>query len=311
MSMIGRVFFGAILVIVLLAIWLVGSPPAISIFWERADVTIMRHDTREVHDGWGNVVRTDPIVEIASGRVIRTPIRLLVENAVDGRDAVVDAWPVGATVSARLAPRGNTAYPAAWRPFLLFPAIAFTLFAAFIGFFSFRPFFERRWRSQGGDAVRRNAGFSFRPIAFGFGVVFTAVPLTLVYLFWTFGDPPPYSITWPRHDMRVIASQVRPHQVGNGNIAAYLDVEVGFPDAINNETILLQGITYGWVSIPEARELREARYLPGETVRAMQSPDGAFYVVRWRFSDFLAFIIIPLALITVPVGLFALRLALV
>ena len=79
----------------------------------------------------------------------------------------------------------------------------------------------------------------------------------------------------------------------------------------NNEKILLQGITYGWVPIPEARELREARYLPGETVRAMQSPDGTFYVVRWRFSDFLAFFIIPLALITVPIGLFAMRLALV
>jgi len=311
MNLLGKIFFGAILVIVLLAIWLFGSPPAISMFWERADVTVMRHDTREVYDGWGNVVRTDPIVEIDNGRVIRTPIRLLVKNAVDGRDAVVDAWPVGATVSARLAPGGNVAYPATWRPFLLIPAIAFTIVAAFIGFLFFRPFFERRWRSQGGDAVRSNAGYSFRPIAFGFGVAFTAVPLILLYAMWTFGDPPPHSITWPRHDMRVVDSRVRPHQVGNGNIAAYLDVEVEFPDAINNEKILLQGITYGWVPIPEARELREARYLPGETVRAMQSPDGTFYVVRWRFSDFLAFFIIPLALITVPIGLFAMRLALV
>lgn len=309
MKLFGRVFFGAVALIVFLAVWLFGEPPAISIFWERADVVVSRHETREVYDGLGIVRRTDPIVEVEGGSRRRPPIRLLVEDAVGDRDAAIDRWPVGLTISARISPGGNIAYPAGWRPFLLIPAVALTILFAVLAFIMFRPFFERRWRVQGGEAARKNAGMSFRPIALLFGLAFTGVPLVLAYFFWTFGDPPPYSIAWPRSDMVVASSNVRHHKVGNGTTAAYVDVTVTSPDQPGIRGAPLEGITWGWIPIPEAEDLREARYMPGETVRAMQSPGGTFYVVRWRFADFLALIIIPLGLIMVPIGLFAFRMA--
>jgi hypothetical protein len=309
MKLIVKLFFGIVALIVWLSVWLFGEPPAISLFWDRADVIVTNHETREVNDGWGIVQRTDPIVEVADGSHVRGPIRLLVREAVGDRDASIDRWPVGLTVPARISPGGDIAYPSNWRPFMLVPALALTILFAFLAYAAFRPFLERRWRAQGGDAVRGSAGMSFRPIAFFFGLIFMAVPLVLAFFFWTFGDPPPYSIAWPRSDMVVASSQVRPHQVGNGTMAAYVDVMVTAANQIDNGGVPLQGITWGWIPIPEAQQLREARYLPGDSVRAMQSPDGEFYVVRWRFADFLALLIIPLGLISMPVGLFALRLA--
>lgn len=307
--MIARIGIGAVALIIWLAVWLVGSPPAISIFWDRAEVTVVRHETREVHDGWSIVQRTDPIVEVASGSRKRGLIRLLVREAVGERDQAIGQWPVGLTAAARISPGGSIAYPASWRSPMLIPAVALTAFFALLAFIMFRPFFEKRWRAQGGPAIRRNAGSSFRPFAFGFGVIFTAVPLVLAYFFWNFGDPPPYSIAWPRLDMTVTASNVRLHQVGNGTTAAYVDVQATAPGSLGNRSEELQGITWGWIPIPEAEELRESRYVPGQAVRAMQSPDGTYYVVRWRFADFLALLIIPLGLVMVPVGLFAFRLA--
>lgn len=309
MKLIGRLLLGGIALIIWLAVWLVGEPPAISIFWQKADAIVATHETREVYDGLGIVRRTDPIVEVEGGNGRRGPLRLIVEDAVGDRDAAISRWPVGLTVPVRISPGGNIAYPSGWRPFMLIPAIALTIIFAVLAFVVFKPLNEKRWRAQGGDTVRKNAGMSFRPIAFLFGVAFTGVPLVLAYFFWTFGDPPPYSLAWPRSDMTVTSSTVRHHQVGNGTTAAYLDVMVTSPDQVNNGGVPLEGITWGWIPIPEAEELREARYLPGETVRAMHSPDGKLYVVRWRFADFLALIIIPLGLIMVPVGLFAFRLA--
>ena len=309
MQLIGRVLLGSIALIIWLAVWLVGEPPAISIFWQKADAIVASHETREVYDGLGIVQRTDPIVEVNGGSNQRRPMRLIVENAVGDRDAAIAQWPVGLTVPVRISPGGNIAYPSDWRPFMLMPAIALTILFTALAFVVFRPFHEKRWRAQGGEAVRKNAGISFRPIAFLFGLAFTCIPLVLAYFFWTFGDPPAYSIAWPRSDMTVASSTVRRHQVGNGTIAAYLDVNVTSPDRVDNGGIPLEGITWGWIPIPEAEKLREARYLPGETVRAMQSPDGKLYVVRWRFPDFLALIIIPLGLVMVPIGLFAFRLA--
>lgn len=309
MKLLRRVLFGGIALIIWLAVWLVGEPPAISIFWQKADAIIASHETREVYDGLGIVQRTDPIIEVEGRNGRRGPLRLIVEDAVADRDAAISRWPVGLTVPVRVSPAGNIAYPSGQSPFMLIPALALTIVLAVLAFIVFKPFHETRWRAQGGDTVRRNAGMSFRPIAFLFGIAFTGVPLVLAYSFWTFGDPPPYSIAWPRSDMTVTSSTVRPHQVGNGTTAAYLDVMVTSPDRVDNGGIPLEGITWGWVPIPEAEELREARYMPGETVRVMQSPDGKLYAVRWRFADFLALIIIPLGLIMVPAGLFAFRLA--
>ena len=306
MNLVVRVGIGLIAAIVWIAVWTAGTPPAISVFWERADVTILGHETREVHDGWGVVRRTDPIVEKGPGR---KPVRLLTSDAAGDREAVIARWPVGLTVSARISPGGGVAYPPDRRPVLLIPAVTLTVLLCVVAFIVFRPFFERRWRAQGGDAVRSHAGWSFRPFALLFGLTFTAVPLVLAFFFWTFGDPPPYSVAWPRSDMLVTSSQVRPHRVGNGTTAAYVDVFVTPTDAVDNGGEPLQGITWGWVSIAEAHTLRESRYMPGETVRAMRSPGGDLYVVRWRFADVLALMIIPLGLISVPVGLFAFRLA--
>ncbi|MCI5078573.1 hypothetical protein [Oricola sp.] len=311
MRLVSTLFMGAIALIVLLGLWLTGSPPAISIFWDRAEATVMRHDTRQVDDGWGNDQRTDPIVEVVSGSRVRTPIRLLVRDATEERDTLVSRWPVGLTTAVRIAPDGRIAYPSDWRPFMLVPATVATVVLALIGYVLLRPFFDARWRRQGGPAARKNAGGAFRPFALLFGVIFTGTPLFLAYVFWTFGDPPPYSITWPRHAVTVLAADIRRHQVGNGTVAAYLDVTVDAPDGFADGGVPLLGVTYGWVPIPEAEALRQDRYLPGETVRAMQSPNGDLYVVRWRFPDFLALMIIPLALISVPIGLFAFRLAFV
>lgn len=309
MKLMGQLLFGVIALIILLAVWLIGQPPAISIFWQKADVVVATHETREVYDGLGIVQRTDPIVEIQDGANQHRPLRLIVEDAVGERDAAIAQWPVGLTVSVRMSPGGDIAYPSDRRPFMMIPAIALTILFIVLAYIVFRPFNEKRWRAQGGGALRKNAGLSFRPIAFLFGVAFTGIPLVLAYFFWTFGDPPPYSIAWPRSEMTVASSAVRRHQVGNGTVAAYVDVMVTSPDRVDNGGFPLEGITWGWIPIPEAEELREARYLPGETVRAMQSPDGKLYVVRWRFADFLALMIIPLGLITVPVGLFAFRMA--
>jgi len=308
-QLIGRVLFGGIALIIWLAVWLIGQPPAISMFWERADAIVATHETREVYDGLGIVQRTDPIIEVMGGANQRRPIRLIVEDAVGDRDAAIAQWPVGLTVSVRVSPGGDVAYPSFRRPFMIIPAVALTIILVVLAFIVFRPFHEKRWKAQGGEAARKNAGLSFRPIAFLFGLAFTGIPLVLAYFFWTFGDPPPYSIAWPRSDMTVASSTVRRHQVGNGTVAAYVDVMVTSSDRVDNGGVPLEGITWGWISIPEAEKLRESRYLPGETVRAMQSPDGKLYVVRWRFADFLAIIIIPLGLIMVPIGLFAFRLA--
>lgn len=141
------------------------------------------------------------------------------------------------------------------------------------------------------------------------GLVFTMVPAFLTWMLWTFGDPPPYSIVWPRQQMQVLTSEVRPFRVGNGTIAAHLDVAVVRPGDTASEGVPLLGVHYSSVTVPEATRLQETVYRPGDTVRAMRAPDGDFYVVRWRFPDFLALFVIPLALIMIPVGLFALRLA--
>lgn len=305
-----RFIAGIVALIVVLALWLIGSPPAISTFWERADVTVMRHETRTVHDGWGVVDRTDPIAEVASGNRSRDPVRLLVEEAAGDRGATVSRWPVGLTTKVRLSPDGRVAYPTDRWPFMLIPASLATALLAGLGYVALRPVLLARWRRQDSQSARKNAGLTFRPFAFLFGAIFTGVPLLLAYQFWTIGDPPSYSIAWPRHDVRVLDAQVRRHMVGNGTVAAYLDVTVENPDALGDRGAPLLGVTYGWVPIPEAEALRQAEYVTGETVRAMRSPNGDLYVVRWRFSDFLALVIIPIGLISIPIGLFAFRLAL-
>lgn len=302
-----RSVFTVVALVVLFAIWLTGSPPAISAFWDRAEVTVIRHDMRPIDSVSGLTPRMDPIVEVTSGSPVDRPILLLVRAADAG--ATVERWPLGLTLQARIAPNGSVAYPSDWWPSMLIPAIAMTILFGALAFVMFRPFFEKRWRSQNGPAIRKDAGLSFRPIAFVFGLIFIGVPLLLAYFFWTFGDPPAYSIAWTRLDMQIASSNVRRHQVGNGTVAAYVDVMVLPPDSVDNGGEELRGITWGWISIPDAEELREARYMPGETVRAMVSPAGDYYVVRWRFPDFLALFIIPLALVSVPVGLFAMKLA--
>ena len=73
MQLIGRVLFGGIALIIWLAVWLIGQPPAISMYWERADAIVATHETREVYDGLGIVQRTDPIIEVMGGANQRRP----------------------------------------------------------------------------------------------------------------------------------------------------------------------------------------------------------------------------------------------
>ena len=140
MKLIGRVLFGGIALVIWLAVWLVGQPPAISMFWQRADAIVSTHETREVYDGLGIVQRTDPIVKLEGGNDRREPLRLIVEDAVGDRDAVISQWPLGLTVSVRISPAGNIAYPTGQWPFMMIPAIALTIVLAVVAFIVFKPF---------------------------------------------------------------------------------------------------------------------------------------------------------------------------
>lgn len=284
MRVFGSLFFGIVSTFLLFALWTAGEPPAVSFFWKTETLTIIGHETADWDSGWGVVERTLPIVERSSADAKHPTAMLHVEDQITDRDAIIENWPIGLAVKARLHPSERIAYPASTWPFMSVPAFGFTTVLLFFVGFQIHRRFKKKSSAHSRHGQSGSTGSAGWVLAL-FLFLFTAVPLFLLIFAANFGDPPPRSIIWPRETVEIVASQARIFNVGNGTQAAYVDVLVKAPNDPDSAPEPLKGTTYSSVSIPDAREMAASQYRPGEVKTAMRSPEGDLYVVRFRLSD--------------------------
>ena len=296
MHIIGKAIFGVIATILLFLIMTAGNPPAVSFFWKTETLTIIGHETEDWDSGWGIVRRTLPLMDRSSPEAKYPTVMLHIDEQITDRDAVVQNWPIGLQVKSRLHPFERMAYPTSKWPFMTVPAFGLAALLLFLGGFQIHRLFERQLpedNRQGRSKAYGSAGW----ILALFILLFTVVPLFLLFFAANFGDPPPRSVLWPRETVEIVSSEARIFNVGNGTKAAYLDVFVKAPDDLNAVTEQMKGTSYSSVSIRHARDVLASEYQLGELRSAMRSPTGELYVVRFRYTDGFAILATLLSLL--------------
>ena len=284
MNLIGKLFFGVIATILLVAFWTAGDPPPISFFWQTKMVVIVGHFTDDWDTGFGVVKRTTPLVASLITDPDKIDARLMIEDTIESRNKIIDEWAIGSQVKVRIHPDRSLAYPTSIFPFMTVPTFGLTTVLFFLVASQVHGYFRpSKTKVIQGRTVKSYGGAKW--IIALFLLIFTVVPSGIFIFGLNFGEPPPKSIWWPRAQYEVVSSAARIFNVGNGTQAAYVDVYVRAPGQFNAERTLLKGITYSSVSISRAREMAKTDYPVGRRITGMTSPGGELFVSRLRFTD--------------------------
>lgn len=284
MNIIAKVFVGIIATVLLTAVWTAGNPPAVSFFWKTQTVEVVGHVTDDWETGFGVVKRTTPEVINLPDASKRVNARLMIENLVEERAKIVDAWEIGTRVKVRLHPSRDIAYPTSTWPFMTVPSLVFSAVLFFLIASQIHSFFgASKTTVIKGKEVEVGAGTGW--IIALFMLIFSLGPIGLFVFALNFGEPPPKSLFWPRQSFEVVSAEPRIFNVGNGTRAAYVDLLVKSEGEAGSEPILLKGVTYSSVSIREARRIAILDYKAGQHVTGLKAPNGDFFLARLRFTD--------------------------
>ncbi|WP_084418199.1 hypothetical protein [Henriciella litoralis] len=274
-----RILFGAILpLIAVFLVWSIGAPAPKSVFWDTGKGEITDYISETVETGYGPADLSYPVVSLPDGEVRR----LLVENRHD-LELVKENWPLGDQVSVRLHPKKDFAYALSDPQPVLWTAIVITAGAAVILIFFVYSFF----REGGGVAL----------FLAGVGTCFVMLPLILLRFMWTFGDPPPVSLFWPKETVEVVSNEITERPWAGGRIARTANIVVEDADG---ETAPLK--TAG-----RADDVA-AEFEPGTTHRVKRSPTGKLYQLGMRFPFFIAFLMSVIGPIAIGAGIWVITL---
>lgn len=244
----------AVPLIILLALMLAGEPPAIIAAWERGEVEVTAHESVTRDTGYGLVERIEVRAVDPDGET-----RLLrIADDPSGAGAA-RLFPVGSTLTARLSPGGNLAWPNGETGLFTFAAFTAAPLILFVVLgINFRP------------VISLLAGLlpSLRPrtelmrSALRKGVTlmsFITIPLFVMGLFWSLGDAPALRWFAPIIEARISAVSVEPAPRNLEWIASIaLEADgLAFPELNHTRP------AFGDVA---SAEDYLARYTPGETL---------------------------------------------
>lgn len=204
------VLAGAIVpLIVLLALFLAGEPPAIIALWERGEVRVTAHETVLRDTGYG-------IVEFVETRAIGPdgePRLLRIADDPAGEGAA-RLFPVGSTAAARLSPGGHIAWPDGETGLFTFAAFTAAPLVLFIALgIVLRPVIALAGLLVPALAARQTV---FRAV---FGKAITllcvlAIPLFVTGLFWSVGEAPALRWFAPVEQAQIRDTRVEPAEDG-------------------------------------------------------------------------------------------------
>jgi hypothetical protein len=222
------VLAGAIVpLIVLLALFLAGEPPAIIALWERGEVRVEAHETVQRDTGYGIVafIENRAIGPDGETRLLRIAGDPLGQGAAR-------LFPVGSTVAARLSPGGNIAWPegetglfshVAWlaAPLVLLIVLKIVFGPLVSGFFQVFPQLDVREQAFHAALTKGIALISF-----------ITIPLFVLSLFWSFGGAPTWRWFAPIEQAQILEAAVEPIEGGqNWRALARVDAPgVAFPE---------------------------------------------------------------------------------
>lgn len=222
------VLAGAIVpLIVLLALFLAGKPPAIIALWERGEVRVEAHETVQRDTGYGIVafIETRAIGPDGETRLLSIAGDRLGHGAAR-------LFPVGSTVAARLSPGGNIAWlegetglfsHVAWlaAPLVLLIVLKIVFGPLVSGFFQIFPHLDVREQAFNAALTKGIALISF-----------ITIPLFVLSLFWSFGGAPTWRWFAPIEQAQILEAAVEPVEGGqNWRALARVDAPgVAFPE---------------------------------------------------------------------------------
>lgn len=274
--------------VILLALFLAGEPPAIIAAWERGEIRVIGFDEIEVDTGYGvterYVVRgLDPDDEMRELRIADDPLGY----------GAVNLFQAGTVHMARLSPGGNLAYPDGETGIFTFAAFTAAPLILFVVLgIIFRPVITALGLTV--PAVAARASLIRSALRTGTALMsFITIPLFVMGLFWSLGEAPALRWFSPVENAQIVGVTTQEYADGERRITgigvhtpriAFYEV-IGFPTTpISEEEDALDRMhsTY---------PVRIYRHRP--------------YALGWRWFDFVVIGVTAICLLIMGVGILA------
>ena len=283
-----RILFGLIApTIVTMVVWFIGSPPALSLFWDTADATIVGHETYEAETGYGMHMFNAPLVKIEN-RAKTLRINL---PGVSEMDDVKADWPIDKQVRVKINPPFSMAIAENDPRLNYIVPVTVLAVSLVIWGLTLASYF----------IVLNTLSWVFG----AFGVIFTIVPVLIVVFRWQIGYPPPSAhFSWPSERVEIVSQEIISRRIGNGTIQHTPVVKVRLPDTL--EPIPVDGYRGGFRK--DAEQVL-ARLGEGTMMKVNISPVGVPFEAKWDIQQIITIILTCLLPIFLFIGMVFFRVA--
>lgn len=283
-----RIVFGLIApLIITVVVWFIGSPPALSLFWETTDAVVVGHETFEAETGYGVFPFNVPLVKVENSA---QTLRMNLPDVPVMHELQI-AWPLGKQVSIKLNPTGTAAFAVDDPRRNYIAPISVLVIAVVVMGLTLTSYFIAL------DAISLACG--------AFGLIFITIPLLILGLRWQIGNPPPTAhIFWPTEMVKITSQEIISKRIGNGTIRHTPVIKVQRPDLI--ELVEVAGYQGGFRK--DAEQILK-RGGVGTMMKVNISPAGIPFEARWHLQQIATVIFTCLLPIFLLVGLVCLRIA--